>query len=263
MHVVAIANQKGGVGKTTTTVNLAAALATQGKRVLVVDLDAQANATTWLGVPDGGRAMYEWFAGAGETPFIDVVQETAWERLHVAPGSSWLYGIDSALRDAIGRELLVHRAMTQLDQHTYDFVILDTSPGLGVLTVNALAAADSLLVPVAAHVMSLAGLAQLQQTVSKVQEVLNPHLAVTRVVGCRVDARNNHSKEIQQMLRKSFGRNCLKSYIRENVSVAEAYSHAEPVFDYAPRSTGAEDYYAVAEEVTALTKAARAKPRKR
>jgi chromosome partitioning protein len=250
MHTIAIANQKGGVGKTTTAVHLAAGLALQGQRVLIMDLDPQANASTWLGV-EGGRSLYEWFGSGGEKPFVDVVEETAWSGLHIAPSSQWMHGIDQVIRDEVVPQIMIRKAIGQLPSDAYDFVVLDTAPGLGILTVNALAAADSLLVPVAAHVMSLAGLAQLQQTVGKVQEGLNPKLAGPKVLACRVDARTNHSREVQKALQSRFGRNCLKTYIRENIAVAESYSHAQPVFDYAPRSTSAEDYYAAAEEITA------------
>ena len=130
-----------------------------------------------------------------------------------------------------------------------DFAILDTAPGLGILTINALAAADSILTPVAAHVMSLAGLAQLLQTIEKVKEGLNPSLQPARVLACRVDARTNHSKEVQKLLQDRFGRDCLRAYVRENVSIAESYSHGVPVFEYAPHSSSSEDYYAVSEEV--------------
>lgn len=250
MHTIAVANQKGGVGKTTTAVHLSAALALQGHRVVLVDLDPQANATSWLGV-EGGRSLYEWFGAGGETPFVDVVEGTSWDRLDIAPSSEWLHGIDRVIKDEVVPQTMVRKALGQLQFDSYDYAVLDTAPGLGILTVNALAAADSVLTPVAAHVMNLAGLAQLLQTVGKVKEGLNPGLQPVRVLACRVDARTNHSKDVQRELRDRFGGNCLKTYVRENVSIAEAYSHAEPVFDYAPRSTGAEDYYQAAEEVAA------------
>lgn len=248
MQVVAIASQKGGTGKTTTAVHLASGLALQGQRVLLIDLDAQANASSWLGV-DGGRSMYEWFGSGGEAPFGDVVQETAWDGLSVAPSSEWLHGIDRVIKDEVVPQTMIRRALGQLEPGAYDWVVLDTAPSLGVLTVNALAAADTVLVPVAAHVMSLGGLAQLLRTIDKVKEGLNPSLAAPRVLACRVDARTNHSKDVQKSLRERFGRDCLSTYVRENVSIAESYSHAQPVYDYAARSSGSEDYYAVSQEV--------------
>lgn len=251
---VAISNQKGGTGKTTTAINLAGALALQGSHVLLIDLDPQANASEWLGVleDEGGglKDLYEFFGGEKLLP--DAVYETDVERLHISPSSSWLYGIDKVLRDEIGAETLLREALDKLEG--YDFVIMDTSPSLSILTVNALAAATEIIVPVAAHVMSLAGLTQLITTVQKVRERLNPALSDLKVLGCRVDARTNHSKEVQKLLRERFGRTNLKTYVRENVKLAEAFSARKVIFDYDPHSAGAEDYYALAEEVAGRKK---------
>lgn len=247
---ITVANQKGGVGKTTTAVNLSTALALQGHRVLLVDLDPQANATEWVLGRDGGRGLYEWFASGGEQPIADLLTETQVDGLDMIPGTQFLVGIDKALRDVIGPELLIREALDSYEvNERYGYVLFDTGPALGVLLVNALAASHAVVIPVAAHVMSLAGLSQLMNTVGAVTTRLNPQLQEVRVLACRVDARTNHSKDVQAAIKKRFGRNVFATYIRENVRLAEAFSEARPIFDAAPSSTGAEDYYALAEEL--------------
>ena len=255
-HVIAVANQKGGVGKTTTAVNLSAALALQGQRVLVVDLDGQHNATAGLGAkPDPGLAR--WLSSGCHEPVVDLVVETQWERLSVVPGSSHLHGIDAALRDEVGAELLVREALTRLpdealEQSGFDVVVIDTAPGAGLLTINALSAAHLVIAPVLANAMSLPALQQISETVRKVHERLNPDLREMRVLGCRVDARTAHSTEIHNELKRTFGKRYFEAYIRENVAVAKAFGEDVHVFEHDARSHAAEDYYALAEEVAGI-----------
>jgi chromosome partitioning protein len=250
-QTVAIANQKGGVGKTTTAVNLSAALALQGHRVLAVDLDPQHNATSWLGLePDPGLAR--WLADGCHTPVVDLVVETSTPGLHAIPASSHLHGIDAVLRDEVGPETLLREALTRLPLDAYDFIVIDTAPGAGLLTINALAAAQLVVAPVLANAMSLGALHQMHDTVRKVQERLNPSLKRMAVLGCRVDARAAHSTEVHKQLKKSLGRGYLQTYVRENVAVAKAYGLDQTIYEHDDRSAAAEDYYALAEEVVGL-----------
>ena len=251
MNAVAIANQKGGVGKTTTAINLSAALAMQSHRVLLIDLDGQHNATSGVGVkPNAGLA--QWLASGCHTPVVDLVEETPWDRLYVIPGSSHLHGIDAVLRDEIGAETLIRESLTRLPMDAYDYVVLDTAPGAGLLTINALAAAQLVIAPVLANAMSVPALHQIRETVRKVHERLNPGLRQMVVLGCRVDARTAHSTDVHKELKDRFGKTYLQTFIRENVAVAKAYGEDQPVLQYDARSHAAEDYYALAEEVDAL-----------
>lgn len=265
-QVITVANQKGGVGKTTTTVNLAAALALQGQRVLVVDLDGQHNATSGLGVePDSGLA--KWLASGCHEPVVDLVVETRWERLSIVPGSSHLHGIDGVLRDEVGSELLVREALTRLPEEDleptgYDIVVVDTAPGAGLLTINALAAAHLVIAPVLANAMSLPALHQISETVRKVHERLNPALREMRVLGCRVDARTAHSTEIHKELKRTFGKRYFETYVRENVAVAKAFGDDVHVFEHDARSHAAEDYYALASEVTGILSKSKTRSRR-
>lgn len=248
---VAVANQKGGVGKTTTAVNLAAALSLQGQKVLAIDLDPQHNATSWLGLsPDPGLAR--WLGEGCHTPVVDLIVETSTERLHAIPASSHLHGIDAVLRDEVGPETLIREALTRLPMDAYDIVVIDTAPGSGILTINALAAAQLVIAPVLANAMSLGALHQIQETVRKVHERLNPTLRRLAVLGCRVDARTAHSTDVHHDLAKALGKGYLKSYIRENVAVARAYGEDQTIYQYDDRCAAAEDYYALAQEVTVI-----------
>ncbi|MDP9439747.1 MAG: ParA family protein [Actinomycetota bacterium] len=251
MRTIAVVNQKGGTAKTTSAVNLAATLAEapHGRRVLLVDLDPQHSATDWLlgSGTDVGKGL---FAVLGENvPVYDVVYETPVEGVDIVPSSSWLVGAERALAGEVGAETILRRKLSSLDG--YDYVLMDCPPQLGILTVNALVAASEVLVPVEAHVMALAGLAQLVETVELVQDRLNPDLDITGIVACRVDARTRHAGEVVGQLRERFGDLVFRTVIRENVRLAEAPSFREPITAYDPRSAGAEDHRALAAEVVA------------
>ena len=248
-RTIAVVNQKGGSGKTTTVVNLAAALAEKGRRVLVVDLDPQASASSWLGVRDGGRGLLD--ALVGNVPVVDLadlVHVTDVADVSVVPSSSWLVGAEKALAAEVGAETLLRKKLERLPD-SWDYVLLDCPPSLGVLTVNALAAVHEVLVPVEAHVMALKGLTALLQTVDVVKDRLSPRLKVSGIVACRVDGRTRHALDVVDRLREHFGELVFRTIIRENVRVAEAYSFAQPITTYDPRSAGAEDYRALAHEV--------------
>jgi chromosome partitioning protein len=249
MRTVAITNQKGGSGKTTTAVNLGATLAEQGRRVLLVDLDAQASASSWLGCQGGDKGIYGVFADNGN--LSDVITDTAVPGLDLAPASSWLVGIDKILAGDVGTEAILRRQLSGLQPDRYDYTLIDCPPALGILTVNALSAAREVLVTVEAHVMALAGLAQLLQTVETVKNRLNPELAISGILACRVDARTRHAQEVVEQLRGRFSGLVYRSIIRENIRMAEAPSFAQPITIYDTRSTGAADYRALAAEVIA------------
>jgi len=247
MRTLAIANQKGGSGKTTTSVNLAAALGEQGRRVLMVDLDPQHSGTSWFGIRNAGRGVWGIFMGDGD--LLEFVQETGAAGVEVAPSSAWLVGVEKVLAGEVGAESILRRQLAKLPADRWDYVLLDCPPTLGILTINALAAAQELLVPVEAHVMAMAGLAQLLHTVAVVQERLNPELKVTGVLACRVDNRTRHAREVVEMLRERSGDLVYQTVIRENIRLAECPSFGQPITQYDPKSAGAVDYRALAQEV--------------
>lgn len=247
MRAIAVANQKGGVGKTSTSVNLAAALGEQGRRVLLLDFDPQGNASLWLGVKDGGRGLLD--ALTGDDGLEDLIIDTTASGVDLIPSSSWLVGAEKALSSEVGSETVLRRKLEGLPSRRWDYLIVDCAPSLGLLVVNALTAVREVIVPVEAHVLALAGLAQLVQTVEVVRDRLNPKLTVAGIVPCRVDGRTRLSLEVVEEIRRAFGNKVYQTVIRENVRLAEAPSFAKPITEYDTRSTGAEDYRSLAREV--------------
>ncbi len=240
--------QKGGSGKTTTAVNLAATLAEAGQRVLLVDVDPQANATSWYAVRDVGKAM---FACLCENARIDtIITNTDTPGVAVAPASTWLVGAERALAAEVGAETLLRRRLRDVED-CYDLALIDTPPTLGILTVAALVAADQVLVPVAAHVLALNGLAQLLDTIGTVRDRLNDKLEVLGIVPCRLDGRTRHGTEVVAELRKRFPAETFATAIRENIRLAEAPSFGQPITSYDTKSAGADDYRALAGEILA------------
>jgi chromosome partitioning protein len=247
MRTIAVTNQKGGSCKTTTAVNLAATIAEKGRKVLLVDLDPQASASTWYGIKDGGRGLLDVFTANGTIAAI--VAKTSIEGIDIVPSSSWLVGAEKALAGEVGAETILRRHLDHLPSNRWDYLFLDCPPSLGVLTVNALTAVREVLVPVEAHVMSLNGLAQLLQTVRVVKERLNPDLEIAGILTCRVNSRTRHALEVIQELRRRFGNVVYNVHVRENIRIAECPSFGQPITRYDPRSYGAEDYRALADEV--------------
>jgi chromosome partitioning protein len=247
MRTLAIANQKGGSGKTTTSVNLAAALGEKERRVLLLDLDPQHSATAWYGVKNAGKGVLGLFVDGGK--MLDFVQQTGAQGVDLVPSSAWLVGVEKILAGEVGAETILRRHLESLPQDRWDYLLMDCPPTLGILTLNALAAAKELLVPVEAHVMALGGLAQLLHTVEVVKERLNPGLAVSGILACRVDSRTRHAREVVERLRERSGNLVYKTVIRENIRLAECPSFGQPITQYDSRSAGAADYRALATEV--------------
>jgi chromosome partitioning protein len=243
-RVYAFANQKGGVGKTTTAINLAACLAEAGERALVVDLDPQANATSGLGMRANGTSSYDLLDGA---PLADLVKPTAFDNLFLVPSKPELAGaaVELSRRDDGDRYLA--QALEHVDE--FDFVLLDCPPSLGPLTVNALAAADRVIVPVQAEYYALEGLAQLVQSINLIKTRLNPRLEIAGVLLTMADARTRLSAEVEAEVRRHFGGLVFEAVVPRSVRVAEAPSHGLPVTHYDRRSRGAEAYWKVAMEL--------------
>lgn len=248
--IVAIANQKGGVGKTTTTINLAASLAVKEKRTLLVDVDPQANSTTGLGFDRSQLAsgLYEVLAGS-HFP-IETVCETELPHLFVVPATKDLTGAEVELVAAERREYRLSDALAALiDQ--YDYILLDCPPSLGILTLNALTAAHSLLVPIQSEYYALEGLSALLETLRLVQKGFNPGLYLEGIVITMFDSRNKLSRQVVEEIRSHFPDKLLRTIIRRNVRLSESPSYGKPVYLYDATSTGAQDYLELANELIA------------
>lgn len=245
-------NQKGGSGKTTTAVNLAAALGELGKRTLVIDLDPQASATTWLGVKDGGRGLLDALTNGGGR-LDELVLQTSAQGVDLVPSSTWLVGAERALASEVGAETVFRSLLKKLPDR-WDFLLVDCPPSLGLLAVSALVATSEILVPVEVSPLALGGLANLTETVDKARERLNPELEISGVLACRVDMRTNLSAEVLDRLRAHFGKRVFQTVIRENVRLRECASFGKPITTYDPRSSGSEDFRAVARELLRRTR---------
>jgi chromosome partitioning protein len=246
VKVIAIANQKGGSGKTTTAVNLAAAIGENKKRVLVIDMDPQASASNWLGVACEDRGLLDVFTN--EANLYDQVNQTNVLNVDIIPSNAWLTGIEKIMAGQVGAEMVFKNAISKLPQDKWDYILLDCPPSFNLLCVAAFVAANEILVPVEASAMALAGLASLVQTVGRVKELLNPDIEIQHVLTCRTDTRNNISRDIIEKVTGFFGKKVFKTSIRETVRLREAPSYAQPITLYAPKSPGAKDYRGVAKE---------------
>ncbi|MEW2918654.1 MULTISPECIES: ParA family protein [Ruegeria] len=248
-RIIAVANQKGGVGKTTTAINLAAGLAEAGSRVLVVDLDPQGNASTGLGVEDRDWTTYDLILD--DAPLEAVVQETEIGGLLVIPATVDLSSADIELISNEKRSYLLHDALrqTSIDQFELDFVLIDCPPSLNLLTVNAMVAAHSVLVPLQSEFFALEGLSQLMLTIREVRQTANPDLRIEGVVLTMYDNRNNLSRQVEKDARDNLGEMVFKTKIPRNVRVSEAPSYALPVLQYDSGSLGAMAYRHLAREV--------------
>lgn len=255
---MAVANQKGGVGKTTTAINLAAGLAEAGCKVLVVDLDPQGNASTGLGVEDRDWTTYDLILD--EAPLEAVVQETEIENLSIVPATVDLSSADIELISNEKRSYLLHDALRQpaIDMFGFDFVLIDCPPSLNLLTVNAMVAAHSVLVPLQSEFFALEGLSQLMLTIREVRQTANPDLRIEGIVLTMYDNRNNLSRQVEKDARDNLGEMVFKTKIPRNVRVSEAPSFALPVLQYDSGSLGAMAYRHLAREIMQKNKKAAA-----
>jgi len=252
-YVYAIANQKGGVGKTTTAVNLGAYLAAAGQRVLIIDIDPQANATSCLGLGPSQlpRSLYDVFSG--EAALSDVITLTNRMRLDLAPSSYALAALETeaveAIRDPYRRSYLLRDALTPT-LHRYDYVLIDSPPSLGLITVNALAAAaNGVIVPVQCEFLAMEGLGQLLSTIQHIQQGVSPNLKVAGLLLTMYDSRVKLSHQVEQEVRAYFGDLVFDTIIPRNIRLGEAPSYGEPISTYAPNSTGAFAYQQLAQEI--------------
>lgn len=243
--IIALANQKGGVGKTTTAINLGASVAACERRVLIVDLDPQANATSGIGVIDAEHSMYDVLID--NMPMRDVIRPTEIPTLHVAPSSVDLVGADVELRDAIGREYFLKRVLDPIAAD-YDYIFIDSPPSLGLLTVNGLTASNSVLVPLQAEYFALEGVSQLLATVERVRGAVNRELEIEGIVLTMYDERMNLARQVSEEVRSHFGDKVYKTVIPRNVRLSEAPSFGKPIILYDIRSRGSEAYVSLARE---------------
>jgi chromosome partitioning protein len=247
--IIAIANEKGGTGKTTVAVNLGAALTIRGMKTLILDLDPQGNASYMLShITDDDPAMYSVLAN-GDVPLSSIIQPTATEQLDIAPSNLHLAGAEIQLASMLGRENTLKRKLTPDITNRYDFLLIDTSPSLGLLTINALNAADHVLIPVSCDFLSLVGLTLLFNTIKICQEQLGSHVNILGLVANRYDRRENVSEEVLKSLKTQFNELLFETVIRVNVRLKEAPSYKQTIFQYDPVCPGAKDHMALANEL--------------
>jgi chromosome partitioning protein len=246
--IISISNQKGGVGKTTTAVNLGASLASKGKKVLVIDLDPQANASSGFGCyrEDVTTGIYQVIIG--QTPIQQVIRPTTIAGLWLAPATTDLTGAEIELVNTMARELRLKNAIEPI-RDEYDYIFIDCPPSLGLLTVNSLTAADAVLIPLQCEYYALEGLGQLMHTIDLVKSSLNPRLEVLGIVLTMFDSRNSLAHQVEDEVREHFCQKVFKTVIPRNVRLSEAPSHGMPVLLYDVASRGCQGYLAMAEEL--------------
>jgi chromosome partitioning protein len=248
-RIIAITNQKGGVGKTTTAINLGAALAGAGQKTAIIDLDPQGNASTGLGLEAKNRGLTTYDLLLEDAPFSAVVTQTEIENLDVAPATTDLSSTDVELVDHENRVFLLKEALRVPGGPLYDYILIDCPPSLSLLTVNALVAADAVLVPLQSEFFALEGLSQLMLTVRNVRETANPNLRIDGIVLTMYDQRNNLCRQVEEDARQTLGPLVFETLIPRNVRVSEAPSFAMPVLQYDPGSKGSLAYVALADEL--------------
>jgi chromosome partitioning protein len=262
-RVLALANQKGGVGKTTTAINLGTALAAIGEQVLIIDLDPQGNASTGLGIDRKSRRRSTYDVLIGEAALRDAIHETAVPRLHIVPSTMDLSGLELEIAQERDRAYRLRNALAALDPApatgvTYSYVLVDCPPSLNLVTVNAMAAANAILVPLQCEFFALEGLSQLLKTVEQVKATLNPDLTIHGIVLTMYDARNNLAGQVVADVRQFMGEKVYETVIPRNVRVSEAPSYGKPVLLYDLKCNGSQAYLRLASEIIQREKSLRA-----
>lgn len=247
--VIAVANQKGGVGKTTTAVNLSACFAAKGKKVLLIDIDPQGNSTSGLGIQKKTLNCSVYDVMINETPIHEGIIKTEYENLSICPSNIDLAGAEIELVAVMSREYCLKNAVLPVKDE-YDFIIIDCPPSLGLLTINAFSCADSVLVPIQCEYYALEGLSQLTNTIKKVKKHLNTGLEIEGVLLTMFDARTNLAIQVVEEVKKFFPSKVYKTVIPRNVRLSEAPSFGEPIIVYDPKSRGAECYIDLADEIS-------------
>ncbi len=248
MKVIAIANQKGGVGKTTTAVNLSACLAKRGKRVLLIDCDPQGNSTSGIGVDKRRCEKTVYDVIINDTEMKDAVVKTEYENLDVCPSNISLSGAEIELVSEMGRESKLKNAVRSLGE-SYDIILIDAPPSLGLITINVLTAANSVIVPIQCEYYALEGVSQLVATIKKVKQVLNPELDIEGILMTMFDSRTNLSMQVVEEVKKFFPNKVYKTLVPRNVRLSEAPSFGKPIIYYDASSKGAESYLDLADEI--------------
>ncbi len=253
--IISICNQKGGVGKTTTAINFGASLAAAEKRTLIIDFDSQANTTGGLGLEKGGQGRNSYQLVLGKITAAEAAQDSNIPFLKVIPSTIDLVAAEVELVDELEREFILKRALEPV-MADYDYIIIDCPPSLSFLTLNALAASDSVMIPVQCEYYALEGLSDLMSTIEQIKEVLNPDLEIEGILLTMFDARTSLSKQVEDELREHFTHKVYQAQIPRNVRLAEAPSHGKPVITYDFRSKGAQCYLQLAQEFLAAQQSA-------
>jgi chromosome partitioning protein len=251
--IIAVANQKGGVGKTTTSVNLSACLAAKGQKVLIIDIDPQGNTTSGIGINKKSLKKSIYDVIINDDDMNEVIIKTAYDNLYICPSNIQLAGAEIELVAIISREYRLKNAVNSL-KNEYDYIIIDCPPSLGLLTINALTCANTILVPIQCEYYALEGLSQLTNTIKQVKKYLNPDLDIEGVLLTMFDARTNLSIQVVEEVKKYFPKKVYKTVIPRNIRLSEAPSFGQPIIVYDPKSRGAECYTELADEIIEYTK---------